>query len=98
MIQGRFKIDTGLAINISKASSFRTSNNRNTTCRFFQTPEKTSKMTGLNRKFIERLHIILCTLCFNWYCMFQSLHKILIYGHSVIKKRNLPIGMLKKKG
>ena len=52
----------GLIINISKASGFGISNNGNTACRFFQTAEKTSEINGLKCLFIERLHIILCTV------------------------------------
>lgn len=60
-IQDRFKIETGLLIDMPK-SNYGNTNDGNTSRRFFENPQLASDITGVNFDLIYRLKVILETI------------------------------------
>lgn len=60
-IQDRFRIETGLLVDMPKAN-FGNTNDGNTSRRFFENPQLAADITGINYELIYRLKVILETI------------------------------------
>lgn len=58
IVQNRFKTELGLLIDVVK-QGYGTTNDGNTAIRFFEDPEKTAAITGLDTELIRRFAVIL---------------------------------------